>query len=146
MHTPFNHLHSTCVQFQFSTCKSWFNVLQSFKIDLINKIWLIKGCKKVSLFMYTVLHIFPKMLFWARNQKPVWPILATQETLTDFHGDEEKKLKIKSKMANKKKTANSQYFFAKIGPCVSRINWCEGDWCSSTYMVIRMSDVSSKTG
>ena len=39
---------------------------------------------------------------------------------------------------------HSQYFFAKIswtGLLVSRIDWCEGYWCGSTYMV-----VSSKTG
>ena len=27
---------------------------------------------------------------------------------------------------------------------VSRINWCKGHWCGSTYMVVRLSDVSSK--
>ena len=34
-------------------------------------------------------------------------------------------------------------FFAKIswiGPLVSRINWCEGHWFGSTYMVVRLSD------
>ena len=29
---------------------------------------------------------------------------------------------------------------------VSRIDWCEGHWCGSTYMVERLSNVSSKTG
>ncbi len=46
-------------------------------------------------------------------------------------------------------SANSQYFFMKIswiGPWVSRIDWCEGHWCGSTYMVVRLSDISSKTG
>ena len=33
-----------------------------------------------------------------------------------------------------------------IGPWVSRINWCEGHWCGSTYMVVRLFAVSSKTG
>ena len=40
-------------------------------------------------------------------------------------------------------------FFSKIssiGPWVSRIDWCEGLWCSLTYMVVRLSDISSKTG
>ena len=44
---------------------------------------------------------------------------------------------------------NSQYFFMKIswiGPWVSRIDWCEGHWCGSTYMVVRVSDISSNTG
>ena len=29
---------------------------------------------------------------------------------------------------------------------VSRNSWCEGHWCGSTYMVMRLSDISSKTG
>ena len=44
--------------------------------------------------------------------------------------------------------ANSQYFFVKIlwiGPWVSRIDWCEGQRCGSTYMAVRLSDLSSKT-
>ena len=46
------------------------------------------------------------------------------------------------------KIANSQNFFAKISqirPWVSRIEWCKGHWCSSTYMAVRLSDKSSKT-
>ena len=46
-------------------------------------------------------------------------------------------------------SANSQYFFVKISwisPWVSRIDWCEGHWCGSTFMVVRRSDISSKTG
>ena len=47
------------------------------------------------------------------------------------------------------KIANSQYFFVKIlwsGPWVSRIHWCEGHWYGSTYMAVRLSDISSITG
>ena len=36
--------------------------------------------------------------------------------------------------------------FLGIGPWVSRINRCEGHWCGSTYIVVRLSDVRSKTG
>ena len=46
-------------------------------------------------------------------------------------------------------SVNSQYFFVKIswiGPWASRIDWCEGHWWGSTYMVVRLSDISSKTG
>ena len=46
------------------------------------------------------------------------------------------------------KIANSQNFFVKISqirPWVSRIAWCEGHWSGSTYMVVRLSDISSKT-
>ena len=117
MHTPFNHLHSTCVQFQFSTCKSWFNVLQSFKIDLINKIWLIKGYKKVSLFMYTVLHIFAQMLTWARNQsnhQKFDPSLLPKKRWLIFMEMKKENWKKNPKLPIKKKTANSQYFSPKL--------------------------------
>ena len=46
------------------------------------------------------------------------------------------------------KIANSQNFFTKISqmdPWVSRIEWCERHWSSSTYMAVRLSDKSSKT-
>ena len=45
------------------------------------------------------------------------------------------------------KIANSQKFFVKIswiGPWVRRIDWCKGRWCGSNYMVVRLSDISSK--
>ena len=46
------------------------------------------------------------------------------------------------------KIANSQKIFAKISqicPWVSRIEWCKGHRCSSTYMAVRLSNKSSKT-
>ena len=50
-----------------------------------------------------------------------WPILATQETLTDFHRDEAKKFFLKKSFKNGRlkkteffKTANAQYLFTKI--------------------------------
>ena len=45
------------------------------------------------------------------------------------------------------KIANSQYFFVKIlwiGPWVSGIEWCKGHWFGSTYMAVRLSNISSK--
>ena len=33
-----------------------------------------------------------------------------------------------------------------IGPWVNRIDWCEGHWFGSTYMAMRLSEISSKTG
>ena len=45
--------------------------------------------------------------------------------------------------------ANSQYLFVKIswiGPWVSSIDWYKEHWCNSTYMAVRLSDISSKTG
>ena len=47
---------------------------------------------------------------------------------------------------------NFDVFFGKfvkiswIGPWFSKIDWCDGHWCGSTYMVERLSGVSSKTG
>ena len=44
---------------------------------------------------------------------------------------------------------NLQYFFMKIsgiGSWVSRINWWVRHLCDSTYMAVRLSDVSSKKG
>ena len=32
-----------------------------------------------------------------------------------------------------------------IGSWVCRIDWCKGNWCVSTYMVMRLCDRSSKT-
>ena len=48
------------------------------------------------------------------------------------------------------KIANSHNFFVKIlwiGPWVSRIDWCEGHWCSSTYMVefLRIGDFENQS-
>jgi hypothetical protein len=47
------------------------------------------------------------------------------------------------------KIANFQKIFAKIleiGPWISRIDWCKGNWCPSTYVVMTLFDISSKTG
>ena len=46
------------------------------------------------------------------------------------------------------KIANSQYFLVKIlwiGPWISRIEWYEGHWNGSTYMVVRLSYIRSET-
>ena len=60
--------------------------------------------------------------------------------------------KKKFKMADSKKlsfsaTPKSWAIVAKIsqiGPWVSRIDWCEGHQCDSTYMAVRLSNVSPK--
>ena len=36
--------------------------------------------------------------------------------------------------------------FSWIGSWVSRIDWCEGHWFVSTFVAVRLSDISSKTG
>ena len=45
------------------------------------------------------------------------------------------------------KIANSRKIFAKISwicPWISRIDWCKGHWFGSTYIVVRLSNISSK--
>ena len=45
-------------------------------------------------------------------------------------------------------SVNSQFFFMKIswiGPWVGRIDWCEGHCCGLIYMVVKLSNISSKT-
>ena len=78
--------------------------------------------------------------------------------MTNLNKNEAKKKKKiwkkKFKMADSKKlsfsaTPKSWAIVAKIsqiGPWVSRIDWCEGHWCGSTYIAVRLSDISSKTG
>ena len=73
-----------------------------------------------------MLHIFTQVLFWAENQ-----------------GNHQN-----FDLSLLKKTRDCQLpqfsIISGIGPWVSRINWCKGNQCGSTYMVIRLSDVSSK--
>ena len=67
--------------------------------------------------------------------------------LTNFHGDEAKKIQNgRLKKRSFSISANSQYFFSKfswMGPWVSRIDWCKGNWCDSTYKAVRLSNISS---
>ena len=70
--------------------------------------------------------------------------------------EQKKKKKFEKKIQNGRlkkttffKIANSQYFFLKIlwiRCWVSRIDCCEGHRCGSTYMAVRLSDISPKTG
>ena len=77
--------------------------------------------------------------------------------MTDFHRDQAKKLLFFLKKNPEWPIQKNWVFlnrqfqknFVKIswiGPWVRRIDWCKGHWCSSTYIVERLSDVSSKTG
>ena len=100
-----------------------------------------KKLKVIShLFIRLIIHSQSKCLVWVKKCFHVWL--------------DQNFLKKKIQNGRLKKTiffkiANSQYFFVKIswiGPWVSRIDWCEGHWCSSTYMVERLFNVISKTG
>ena len=76
--------------------------------------------------------------------------------MTDLNRNEAKKKKNLTKifkMADLKKlsfstaTKNWAIFtiISEIGPWVSRINWCEGHWFCSTYVVDRLSVILLKT-
>ena len=43
---------------------------------------------------------------------------------------------------NKVSWNQNKLSFSKLP--ILKIDWCKGQWCGSTYMVVRMSDVSSK--
>ena len=111
--------------------------------------------------IYTVLHIFRQVLFWAGNQGNHQNFEKSFEISYKCYEfslgwSKKKKKKIEKKVQNGRlkknmfcQTVNSQYFFTKLsgmGPWVSRIDWCEGHWYGSTYMAVRLSDISSKTG
>ena len=91
---------------------------------------------------WTVLHMFTQLLFWAGNQ-----------------GNHQNFKLIFLKKANPKWPTQKKlvFQFCQFSTCfffknfmdwslVSRIDWCKGHWCESTYMVVRLSNVSSKTG
>ena len=108
---------------------------------------------------YNVLHMFRQVLFGAENQgnyQNFQKSLLTNKLWDVFMGMKQNfffflKKKIQNGRLKKSaffKIANSQFFFVKIswiGPCVSRIDWCEGHQCDSTYMVVSLSDVRAKT-
>ena len=96
-----------------------------------------------------MLHIFRQVLFGAGNQGNHQNDLSllSYKCWLIFIGMKQKNQNGQFKKTEIFNSPNSQYFFTKIsgiGPWVSRINWREGHQCGSTYIVIRLSDVSSK--
>ena len=107
---------------------------------------------------YSGVQIRWQRLFWAENQGnhqnfdtslltyKCWLIFIAMKQKKNFF----LKKKIQNGQLKKRsffKMANSQYLFVKnswSGPWVSRIHWCEGHWYGSTYMAVRLSDISSK--
>ena len=128
------------------------------KIDKVGHIF-IKGMIRLI-----YLHSPSKCLAWVNKCCHVWldqnfdPSLLTNKLWLIFMGKKQKKnsffeqKKIQNGRLKKSaffKIANSQIFFVKISgirPWVSRIDWCKGHWCSSTYLALSLSDISSKTG
>ena len=78
--------------------------------------------------IYTMLHIFRQVLFWAGKQ-------------VNHQNFEKSLLSNKCWLISKFKMANSKklsFSTPSIGPWVGKINWCEGHGCGSTYMVMRL--------
>ena len=108
---------------------------------------------------YTHAHLWFPPLFLAvnhHNNKNWVPSILTHNLWLIFMGMRQKnffflKKQIQNGRLKKRSffnSVNSQYFFVKISwirPWVSRIEWCEGHWCSSMYTAVRLSDKSSET-
>ena len=101
-----------------------------------------------------------KCLAWVKKRRHVWldknfdPSLLTNKLWLVFMRLREKKIwKKNSKWPTQKnwdfQNRHFSMFFSKnlwIGPWVGTINWGKGHWCGSTYMALRLFDISSKTG
>ena len=96
---------------------------------------------------YTHAYLWFPLLFLVVNHHNIenWvPSILTHNLWLILMGMRQKK---KIKMADSKKghfSTLSILNISWIGPWVSRIDWCEGHWWGSTYMVVRLPDISSK--
>ena len=101
---------------------------------------------------YTVLFIFlspPRFLLEIRVIiKILKKILVSHKLWLIWIRMKQKKFffwKKKYKMAHSKKLSFSKSPILKMNWSLdSRIDWCQGSWCSSTYMVVRLSNVGQK--
>ena len=84
------------------------------------------------------------------NHKNLVPSILTHNLWLIFMGMKQKKIQNgrlkKTEFFNIAKSWAISAKISWIGPWVSRIDWCEGHQCDSTYMVVRLSDVSPKKG
>ena len=113
----------------------------TFDIELVHSrskclVW-VKKCCQICLDQ----NFDPSLL-----SKKLWPFYMRMKQKKFFFS----KIKFQNGRLKKSlfsKIANSQKIFAKIswiGPWVSRIEWCEAHWYGSTYMTLRLSNISSK--
>ena len=96
--------------------------------------------------VYTVLHMFRQVLFGAGNQdnhQNFEKSLLTNKLWYVFMGMKQKKIQngrfFKIAIFQNRQISKLSW----IGSWVSRIDWCKGHWCSSTYMVVRLSNVTA---
>ena len=114
----------------------------------------IGSCQKLRICMHPALSILvsPHYEFywgWKKHKKTKKKRWVTNGTMVvfwifysrNFHGSQKKK-KNEKKMADSVKLSFSIPLILNI----FRKNWCEGHWCGSTCMVVRLSDKSSKMG
>ena len=102
---------------------------------------ILQNCNKIKYFflnsairlstVFLIILYSPRFLLKSRQSSKFHPILGEMA--------HSKKLSFST-------TTKSWAIFDKIsqiGPWVSRIHWCEGHSICSTYMVVRLSDISS---
>ena len=138
-------------------CRS---LIFSCTYDTVDAIYRLYLLYPAICFMY--IHSPSKCLAWVKKWCHAWldqnfdPSLLTNKLWLVFVGMKQKKKFYEKKIQNGRLKKTEFFNFAKswaisakiswIGPWVSRIDWCEGHQCDSTYMAVRLSDVSSKKG
>ena len=109
---------------------------------------------------YTHAHLWFQCSFFAvnhHNNKNWVPSILTHNLWLIFMGMKQKKIFFSKKKIQNGRLKKTEFFnFVKswansakiswIRSWVSRIEWCEGHPFCSTYMAVRLSDISSKTG
>ena len=110
--------------------------------------------KAIAFSIITTLHSPSKCLAWVKKCSHVWidlnfdPSLLTNKLWLVFMGMKQKKIK----MADSKKQRFSKspilniFLWKFYGSVLGLVDWCEGQQCGSTYMAMRLFDISSKTG
>ena len=113
----------------------------------------INECRILEQLIHTVLFIFlsPPRFFSGNqgNHQNSKKILVFHKLWLIWIRKKQKKIKMAdSKKLSFSTTPKSWAIVAKIsriGPWVSRIDWREGHWYDSSYIVVRRSDLSTKT-
>ena len=120
------------------------NNIQNICSELISSSSFFSDSLKIT---QNAVHSPSKCLVWVKKCRHVWLdqnfdlSFLTNKLWLVFMG------KKKRKIIGKKIQNGFQNLFMKFlwfGPWVSRIDWCKGHWCSSTYMAVRLSDISLK--
>ena len=104
---------------------------------------------------WVLVHSPSKCLAWVKKCHHIWlyqnfdPSLLTNKLWHVVMGMKQKNSKWPTKKNKDFQNRQFSKIFSenyRIGPWNSIIDWCEGNWCGSTYIVVRLSEVSLKTG